>query len=185
MTIAFIAAAGSPLANVFTSRWSFEVAEHSIHPDANTGKPIMFTDHGPEYPEYFEPGLTILLFSIGLQILVELSTWVQAFLSIKIILWLHPHIMMIYLVHGFVFWTWGAWVTVIIHKAGAPYWVSMIVNLITSYTVLFALVSVLTPLLETPTQAVMRALDRWMMDEPVKKVPTTMPFSKDMVLNQQ
>ena len=88
-------AAGAPLISVFNQEWSFDTFENSMHPDFPTGKPIMNVKS--VYPNYNEPTLTILLFSIGLQILVELSPLVQKFLSLKVILWLHPHIMTVYL----------------------------------------------------------------------------------------
>lgn len=179
---AFCAATLSPLANVFAQVWTFDTYENSLHPDFSTAKPIM--DVGSVYPGYNEPTLTIIGFSIGLQILVELSPWVQAFLSMKMILWLHPHIMTVYLTHGFVMWTWGSWVAVALDTAGVPYWGVLLVTLITTYTLIFALAKVLTPMIEFPTQAFMRNLDRWTKDEPVPKRSTTQPFNKDIVVNR-
>ncbi|KAH9828472.1 Glycosyl hydrolases family 16 [Teratosphaeria destructans] len=171
MTGAFICAAGTPLVGALNSDWSFDTVENGIHPDFGTGRPIMAD--GPEYPNYNEPTLTILLFSIGLQILVELSTVVQWLLSTKVILLLHPHIMTIYLTHGFVMWTWGAWVSLALNNAGVPYWANLLINLVATYAVIFLLASILTPLIEFPTQALMRNLDRWMKEEPRPKRRTT------------
>lgn len=36
--------------------------------------------------------------------------------------------MTIYLIHGFVMWTWGAWVAIALNPAGVPYWVNLIIN---------------------------------------------------------
>lgn len=182
MTGAFICAFGAPAVGAFNQQWSFDTVENGVHPDFSSGRPIM--EVGPVYPGYNEPTLSILLFSIGLQILVELSTWVQAFLSLKVILWLHPHIMTVYLTHGFVMWTWGAWCAIALNSAGVPYWAVLLVTLITTYALIFLLASVLTPLIEFPTQALMRDLDRWVKDEPVKKRETTAPFSKDLVVKR-
>lgn len=154
-----------------------------MHPDIESGKTISQID--PLYPDYFEPTLTIITFSIGLQILVELSTWVQAFLSTPVVLWLHPHIMTIYLTHGFVMWTWGAFITVKMNDAGAPYWANLLVNLVTTYMMIFLLASVLTPLMEVPTQGALRIMDRWTMKEPMKKRPMTAPFSKALIMDRQ
>ncbi|KAF2862309.1 glycoside hydrolase family 16 protein [Piedraia hortae CBS 480.64] len=159
--------------------WSFESHENAIHPNFFTGKPI-----GRIYPEYFEPTLAILIFSISLQVLVELSTWVQWFLSLRPILWMRPHVMTIYLLHGFVQWTWGAWVAVELHMAHVPYWANLIITFLTSYFWLFLLAYILTPLLEFPTQALMRNIDRWSKHEPVPKRRTTAPFGKAIVLNR-
>lgn len=182
MTFAFICAAGSPLAAVFSSDWSFNTAENSIHPDLTTGRPIR--EERPLYPNYNEPDLVTLTFSIGLQILVELSTSVQWFLSTKLVLLMHPHIMTVYLTHGFVMWTWGAFIAVQLNQWGAPYWANLLVTLITTYGFIFGLASVLTPLIDFPTQALMRNIDRWMKDEPRKKRRTTAPFTKAIVVDR-
>ncbi|KAK5132949.1 hypothetical protein LTR08_008312 [Meristemomyces frigidus] len=180
---AFISAAGAPLISVFNQDWSFDTAENSLHPDFASGKPLMGV--GSVYPDYNEPTLTILLFSIGLQILVELSPLVQKLLSFKVILWLHPHIMTVYLTHGFVMWSWGAWCAIALESAGIPYWANLLVTLVTTYAFIFLLATVLTPLMDFPTQAVMRTLDRWTKDDPVAKRDTTSPFSRDLVVNRQ
>ena len=137
------------------------------------------------YPSYQEPTLTILLFSLGLQIVVELSTWVQAFLSLKFFLIVNPLIFTIYLTHGFVMWTWGAWVALACNSAGLPYWANLLVTFSTTYVLIFALARAMAPLLEFPTQAVMRNLDRWSKEEPLGKRATTAPFSKDIVLDRK
>ncbi|WPH03549.1 Glycosyl hydrolases family 16 [Acrodontium crateriforme] len=182
MTFAFICAAGSPLAAVFSSDWSFNTAENSIHPDLTTGRPIREID--PLYPNYNEPDLVTLTFSIGLQILVELSTSVQWFLSTKLVLLMHPHIMTIYLTHGFVMWTWGAFIAVQLNQWSVPYWANLLVTLVTTYGFIFGLASVLTPLIDFPTQALMRNIDRWMKDEPRKKRQSTAPFTKAIVIDR-
>lgn len=179
---ALLLAAGAPLVAIFDQTWSFPTAENSIHPDFVTGQPIMEIDAA--YPDYYEPTLAILVFSIGLQILVELSTWFQKFLSLKLVLWLHPHIMTIYLTHGFVMWTWGAWCALVLNGAGLPYWGNLLVTLVTTYSWIFLLASVLTPLLEFPTQALMRNIDRWTKEEPVPKRSTIAPFRKELVVNR-
>ncbi|KAK4500361.1 hypothetical protein PRZ48_008550 [Zasmidium cellare] len=183
MAAAFVGAAGAPLAAVFNGEWSFDTRENSIHPDFETGLPIVQA-RGVEYPDYYIPTFTILAFSIGLQILVELSTWVQAFLSIKIILWLHPHIMTVYLFHGFIFWAFGSAVCVGLWQAGLPYWACLLLTLVLSYTVLFLVASVLTPLMAVPTDASMRFLDRWTKQAPVPKVSTIMPYHKTLILDR-
>jgi len=184
LTIALTCALGSTLFSVFNNRWSFNTAENSIHPDLLTGKPIMNTAGGAVYPSYQEPTLAILLFSIGLQITVELSSVFQSFLSMRFFVFLNPMIFTIYLTHGFVMWTWGAWVSIACNSAGMPYWANLLVTLVTTYVMIFALAWVLTPLLEFPTLALMRNLERWTKEEPRPKMPTTAPFSKGIVLNR-
>jgi peptidoglycan/LPS O-acetylase OafA/YrhL len=183
MALAFLCAAGAPLVGALNSEWSFDTAENDIHPDITTGWTIEEVDTA--YPGYNEPTLTILAFSIGLQILVELSSWVQWFLSTKVILLLHPHIMTIYLTHGFVMWTWGAWVCLALGETGVvPYWANLLITLITTYALIFLLAYILTPLMEVPVQAVMRNMDRWTKEEPQPKRQTTAPFGKEIVLGR-
>jgi hypothetical protein len=183
LTGASICTLGATMASVFNQQWSFNTAENSIHPDQSTGKPIMV--EGAVYPDYHIPTLAILLFSVGLQIVVELSTWVQAFLSLRFFVFLNPMIYCIYLTHGFVMWTWGAWVSLACNSAGMPYWANLLVTLVTTYVWILVLAWVLTPLLEFPTQALMRNIERWTKEEPRPKRPTTAPFSKDLVLNRK
>lgn len=91
----------TPLVLLFNSDvyyWSFMAWENAIHPDPTTGRPIF--EHIPSiwwaYPNYNAPSLAVLSFSVGLQVIVELSTWVQKALSIKLVTFFHPHIMTIY-----------------------------------------------------------------------------------------
>jgi hypothetical protein len=90
-----------PLALLFNSNvfdFPFMSWENAIHPDPVTGKAlIQVADNVLNlYPDYFNPSLAVLAFSIGLQVMVELSTWIQWFLSLPIVTFFHPHIMTIY-----------------------------------------------------------------------------------------
>ena len=183
LVIASSLALGATLTSVFDQRWSFNTYENSIHPDHTTGKPIITLQ--AVYPDYDTPTLALLLFSIGLQVAVELSPWVQAFLSLRFFIFLNPMIYTIYLTHGFVMWTWGAWVSLACNSAGMPYWANLLVTLVTTYTLILLLALILTPLLDYPTQALMRNIDWWTKEEPIPKRPTTTPFSKDLVLNRK
>ena len=78
-------------------------------------------------------------------------------------------------------WTWGAWCAIALSEAGVPYWANLLVTLVTTYIFIFLLATVLTPLMDLPTHAVMRTLDRWTRDEPTAKRETTAPFSRDLV----
>lgn len=179
---AFACTLGATLFGAFNQTYSVTTAENSIHLSPSTGEPLAYNK--PVYPGYQEPTLAILLFSIGLQVMVEHSTWFQAFLSLKAFVFINPMTFCIYLTHGFVMWTWGAWVSVLCNDAGMPYWANLLVTFSTTYFWIFALAWILTPLLEFPTQAMMRNIDRWTKEEPKPKRPTTAPFSKDLVLNR-
>lgn len=101
LTIAFLVTMATPLVLLFNSAFfsfSFMAWENAIHPDPTTGLPIYKTIPSIwwAYPQYYAPNFAILTFSAGLQIIVELSTWAQKALSIKLITFFHPHIMTIY-----------------------------------------------------------------------------------------
>lgn len=137
------------------------------------------------YSNYTVPTLALFIFSINLQTVVELSAWVQAFLSLKIFTFLHPMIYCIYITHGFIFRTWGAWVALACNSTGMPYYATLLITFVTSYSPILMLAMVLSPLLEFPTQALMRNIERWATQEPQPKRPTTALLSKDLVLDRK
>lgn len=138
--------------------------ERGIHPDADTGLPIGQTQRSG-YPLYFGPRFNTLLFAATFQLIVELSTWVQKLLSLKVLIGIFPHIVTVYLIHGFIFWSIGAWVCVTSGTAGVPYWANLIV--------------VWTPLIERTAQAVCRNVWCWASEGPVKPRPTLYPSPKN------
>lgn len=95
----------TPLMLLFNSQiydFPFMAWENAIHPDLTTGRPIISTVDSiwEAYPPYYYPSAGILAFSVGLQMIVELSTWTQWVLSLKVITYFHPHIMTIYRKHN-------------------------------------------------------------------------------------
>lgn len=91
----------SPLTLLFNGNiYSFPFLgwENGIHPDPSTGRPLfeLTKDLYSLYPAYNAPNLAVLTFSIGLQIVVELSKTVQWCLSAPFITFFHPHIMTVY-----------------------------------------------------------------------------------------
>ncbi|KAK8180235.1 uncharacterized protein BKA78DRAFT_274858, partial [Phyllosticta capitalensis] len=127
--------------------WNFSTHENDIHPDQETGKPLGETERGG-YPNYYEPRFNMLLFAVGMQAIVELSTVVQKLLSFKLLVWVFPHIFTIYLIHGFIFWSWGSWVLYSLAKLSLPYWVMMLVTGLTSYALIFLSLPIITPAIE-------------------------------------
>jgi hypothetical protein len=127
--------------------FNFAVYEHGIHPDPNTGEPILHTASGG-YPEYFIPRLNGLLFAGGMQAIVELSPTVQWVLSLPPLLVLFPHIFTIYLIHGLVFWTWGSWLMIFIANRNIGYNINVVAVGVTSYVILFAILPIVTPVIE-------------------------------------
>lgn len=184
-----LVAGASPLVLLFNSQvfdWSFMSYENAIHPDPVTGRPILqvVASADEAYPAYYNPSLAVLVFSVSLQMLVEFSTWVQWFFSLKFFTILHPHIMTIYLSHGFVFWSLGAWLATTLATTNTPYWAILLAVGLVCYTVIFCFALVVTPMIEFVTQATMRNVWRWATEEPVPARQTTAPFAKALILDR-
>ena len=124
------------------------------------------------------------MFAGALQVIVELSTWVQWFLSLPVFIWLFPHIMTICLIHGFVFWSLGTWLCVTLGVMGLPYWANMLIVVVVCYAVLVLVSALLTLLTEKPAQAVYRNTWRWASQQPIVKLSTLFPYPKDQFLGR-
>ncbi|THZ21490.1 hypothetical protein D6C89_06613 [Aureobasidium pullulans] len=158
-------------------------SERNIHPDIYTGQKLGDTIRGG-YPLYFEPRLNTLTFSIAMQLLVETSTWFQAFLSMKIWQPIFPHAFTIYLIHGFIWWTLGAYMVVLIGSSGIPYWATLLSTAIVCYFTLALTVLALSFMTETITAACCRNIARWAMEPVVPKQPTLEPFPRNLFLDR-
>ena len=169
------------VANDFS--YNFLTVERNIHPDPNTGLLIGETANAG-YPNYFEPRLNTLVLASSLQVIVELSTWVQKFLSLKAWQWVFPHIMTIYLLHGLIFWTFGAWLCLTLSVHNVPYWANMLVTVVLSYTLLAIVCYIVTPLTDKTAKNACKNLWRWAQEEPVPKRPTLGSYPKNLILNR-
>ncbi|KAK3046135.1 hypothetical protein LTR09_012361 [Extremus antarcticus] len=184
LAAATVVAIGSPLLLVFDIPSWFMINENDIHPDVLSGLPLGNTPGGG-YPAYYEPSLAILLFSTSIQIIADLSTWVQKFLSIRPLRWMRPHIMTVYLVHGFIFWSLGSWLCIILSMTEVvPYWANLLITLLCCYGVIAIVAVLLTPLVEFTTRSCIKNIWRWASEEPVPKIPTTGKFGKALILDR-
>ncbi|KAK4923682.1 hypothetical protein LTR28_012478, partial [Elasticomyces elasticus] len=113
-----------------------------------------------------------------------LSTWTQKVLSLRIFIWIFPHIMTVYLIHGFVFWSLGAWLCVSLSVAGLPYWANMLIVWVCCYATIGLASVLLTPLTEKTAMALSRNLWRWASQEPVPQRPTLAPFPKGLFIDK-
>lgn len=158
-------------------------AERNIHPDMYTGERLGKTIRGG-YPLYFEPRLNTLTFSIAMQLLVETSTWFQAFLSMRLWQPIFPHAFTIYLIHGFIWWTLGSYMAVQIGSKDVPYWAVLLSIAVVCYFTLALTVIALSFLTETVTSAACRNIARWAMEPAVPKQPTLEPFPRGLFLDR-
>ncbi|KAF7508180.1 hypothetical protein GJ744_009477 [Endocarpon pusillum] len=185
LVLMWIIAIAAPTFYLIQDRLNYPImsVEKGWHPDPETGLPMNQTPKAG-YPTYYDPRLNTLMFAGALQVIVEVSTWVQWFLSLPLFTWLFPHIMTIYLVHGFIFWSLGAWLCVTLGVMGLPYWANVLVVVVVCYTVLLLVSVLITLVTEKTAQAVCRNTWRWASEEPVSKLTTLFPYPKDRFLNR-
>ncbi|KAM3424312.1 hypothetical protein BST61_g11151 [Cercospora zeina] len=179
----------TPLVLLFNSAFyffSFMSWDNAIHPEAATGRPQYETlpSIWYAYPEYYAPTFAHLTFSLGLQLIVELSVWVQKALSIKLVTFFHPHIMTLYLLHGFIFWSLGAYVAVSMSDLGLPYWAILLITAAVCYACLLVVTIIITPLIEFATKGATKNIWRWATEEPVPHRKTTAPFNKELIMGR-
>jgi hypothetical protein len=179
--IATIACFGG-LANDLITSWTgfaLPIVERGIHPDISSGLPIAQTSNAG-YPDYFVPRFNALVFSVGLQVLVELSPITQAIFSIKPFLIIFPHIFTIYLIHGMIFWSLGSFIAVHLSADGWPFWAVILVVGIVCYTVLFLCLPILTPVVETLGLNVTKNIWTLAREGIMKRKRTLWPFRGDL-----
>lgn len=175
----------APLFSMLEDRLDIPIMtrERGLHPDPTTGLPTSQTVNAG-YPSYYEPRANTLIFAFSVQMLAELSTWTQTFLSFKLWIWIFPHTFTVYLVHGFIFWSFGAWLCVSLAETGMPYWANLLVLWTCCYAIIAITAVLLTPLTEGTALAVSRNVWRWASEEPVPNRPTLAPFRKDLFLDR-
>lgn len=115
-----------------------------------------------------------------MQAIVELSSFVQWFLSSPPFLLLFPHIFTIYLLHGLVFWTWGSWLLVFLASRDFSYGISVAIVGVTSYAVLFLSLPVITPVIEALGKDVTALVWMTAQEESPPRRGTLFPFPKDL-----
>jgi hypothetical protein len=170
---------GNDLLSVWTG-YSFSTNERGLHPDPYTGLRILKTDsHG--YPQYTEPKLNGLLGCVGAQFLVEISVWAQKFFSTKPFLLLFPHVFTIYLIHGLVWWSVGSLACVYFASIGLEYWVNILLVALISFSTLFAILPVITPVIDMLGKELTRNVWLSASEEPVAWKPTAWPLGKEKV----
>ncbi|KAH7062457.1 hypothetical protein B0J12DRAFT_707761 [Macrophomina phaseolina] len=163
--------------------YNFTTHENGIHPDQETGLPIVDTaNYG--YPNYYEPRFNMLLFAVGMQAIVELSTVVQKILSFPVLVWVFPHIFTIYLIHGFIFWSWGAWLCVFLAGKDLVYWLNIFIVGITCYAIIILSLPIVTPAIEILGRDITVNIWEFANVKPPPKKDTLYPFSKDELASQ-
>ncbi|KAF2657856.1 glycoside hydrolase family 16 protein [Lophiostoma macrostomum CBS 122681] len=160
--------------------WNFNTLEYGVHIHQASGHRIRDSPaYG--YPPYYLPRLTALTFSIGFHLLVELSPLVQKFFSNRLLMWLFPHILTLYLIHGLVFWSLGSVICVHLSAHGVPYWANMLVVATCCYTVIFGCLPILTPVIETLGKSITMNIWRDASQKPPVRRKTLFPFDAGLL----
>ncbi|RAL61801.1 hypothetical protein DID88_002864 [Monilinia fructigena] len=154
--------------------------ETLIHPDPTTGLPATITNNSgyPGYPGYWIPHFNGLIFCAAIQCLASISPFVQSFLSAKHLMLIFPHVFSMYLFHGMIFWSLGAWVCITVNHI-LPYWAVLIVTAVVCYTALFLSLPALSLIAWLCGKGVAGHIKRDSIEEPLRSRPTLVPFGRD------
>lgn len=125
------------------------------------------------------------MFCAASQYIVENSTWVQKFLSTKPFLLLFPHVFTIYLIHGLVFWSIGPLVCVFFAGQLVPYWANILCTAIICYATLFAILPIVTPVMEFLGKEITKGIWVGASEEPAGWKPSSHPFSKEELMGRE
>ncbi|ESZ96989.1 hypothetical protein SBOR_2621 [Sclerotinia borealis F-4128] len=160
--------------------YSVITKETLIHPDPTTGLPATITHNSgyPGYPGYWIPHFNGLILCTAIHSLVSISPFVQSFLSAKHLMILFPHVFSMYLFHGIIFWSLGAWVCITVNNL-LPYWAVLIVTAVVCYTVLFLSLPLLSLIVWLCGKGVAGDVTRDSTEEPLRGRPTLVPFGRD------
>lgn len=186
ITFFWLCVAAGFLANMIPSwlDFNFTTAENNIHPHAASGEPIWNTDNAG-YPPYYVPRLNGLLFAGGMQAIVEISPAVQWLLSTKPLLVLFPHIFSIYLLHGLVFWSWGSWLMIFLADRSFSYGVNVAIVGVSSYVVLFAILPIVTPVVEALGKDITALVWMTAVEKSPPRRRTLFPFPEDLFAKRE
>jgi hypothetical protein len=163
------------------ANYNFSTIENNIHPDSSSALAIGSTQNAG-FPQYYVPRLSGLAFAVGLHGIVEISPWAQMVFTTKLVARLSPHALTIYLVHGMIFWSWGAWLAVFLSGTiGLPYWAVLIIVALTSYVLVGFTLPIFTPMLGTLERNLTALVWHVAVSEPPKKRETIFPFDQSFI----
>ena len=112
---------------------NFDQTEYRLHPDWQTSEPNAWVG---KTESYTDPRVGSWVLVMAVFAITDLNNGFRAFFRLKIWSYLGKHAFAVFLCHGVVFWSWGAWLCLAMLKAGAPYWLTILVVFLTSYSLL-------------------------------------------------
>ncbi|SJX64811.1 uncharacterized protein SRS1_15240 [Sporisorium reilianum f. sp. reilianum] len=125
----------------------FDNREHRIHPDWTTEAPHAWSDDSGI--SYTDPRISSWILSFSFFLLTDLSDLLRGFFRLRVWSYIGKNAFAVFLMHGVVWWTWSAWLCLTLLAAGVPYWATILVVVVTSYALLFAVAECFTATFDT------------------------------------
>ncbi|UZJ56719.1 hypothetical protein CBS101457_006039 [Exobasidium rhododendri] len=113
---------------------SFNSWEHGLLPDLTTSLPRVWEGRSGE--NYNDPRFSLFAMVVGIFVLCDLCKGFAGFFMLRWWGAIGRNAFSLYLLHGTIFWTWGAWLCLTLLNAGVPYWATITIVFLTSYGLL-------------------------------------------------
>ncbi len=137
----------------------FSFWEHGILPNLHTAQPRVWT--GDIDLTYYDPRITIFCMVMGMYVLCDLCKQFSTFFLLRFWNFVGRNAFSLFLLHGTIFWTWGAFLTLQLLKVGVAYWVTITIVFFTSYFILFLLCEIFTRTIDAMGVTASKAVWRW------------------------
>ncbi|CDS00854.1 hypothetical protein [Sporisorium scitamineum] len=110
---------------------NFDIWDVGVHPNFYNSKPNKWNDDVGY--KYQRPRTSAWFFVMSIFILADHSTAFRQLFRLRVWSFLGKHSMAYFLLHGIIFWTWGAWLSVTMLTKGINYFATIMVVFVTSY----------------------------------------------------
>ncbi|SPO23429.1 uncharacterized protein UTRI_02108 [Ustilago trichophora] len=110
---------------------NFDVWDIGVHPNFYNSKPNKWNDDTGY--KYQRPRTSAWFFVMSIFILADHSSAFRQIFRLRVWSFLGKHSMSYFLLHGIIFWTWGAWLSVIMLTRGINYFTTIMIVFFTSY----------------------------------------------------
>lgn len=135
------------------------VWEHGILPDFTTAEPRVWV--GDTLLSYWDPRFSLFCMVVGMFLLADLCAPFATFFMLRFWGAVGRNAFSLFLLHGTIFWSWGAWLCLQLLKVGTPYWATVTIVFITSYSILAVMCELFTRTFDAWGVSVSKALWRY------------------------
>lgn len=135
------------------------VWEHGILPDFTSAQPRVWV--GDTTLEYWDPRFSLFCMVIGMFLLADLCQPFATFFMLRFWGAVGRNAFSLFLLHGTIFWSWGAFLCLQLLKANVPYWATVTIVFITSYAILAVMCELFTRSFDAWGVSVSKALWRY------------------------